>query len=105
MIAGLVIGLLVGLAAGIGLGWVLFRRPAEAASEATPVSPDPVAATVAAPDAVEPKPVRADPAPADAPPDDDLKRTLDATQGLLDDLESRYRKGGPRPPQGPHAAD
>ena len=80
MLGGLVIGAVLGLVAGFGIGWLVFKRPA-------PAAPAPSEPAVPAPPP-EPEP----------PPDDEVKRTLDATQGLLDDLESRYRDAKPRGP-------
>jgi len=81
-ILGLVIGALIG-AAGI---YVLTRRPAP--GPATSVAPEPsLAAPVSSP-ITEPSPPA--PPPPDKP-DDDVRQALDASRGLIDELEGRYR--------------
>lgn len=80
MVGGLVIGFVVGVVLGVllTLAAVRARRPAEPAATAS----------------VTPEPALGEPMPA---PDDEVRQALDATAGLLDDLETRYR-GRKAPP-------
>ena len=76
MLGGLVIGFVVGVLVGILLTLAAVRRRAPMAEPAPP------------PSGVTAEPALAETLPG---PDDEVQRALDATAGLLDDLETRYR--------------
>ena len=89
---GFLLGLIVGLAVGAAVTALLLRRPA---SVAAPVSLPPV---VAEPSSIPPQ-RHASAASEEEPPDQDLKPVLDATRGVLTELEQRYQ--GARRPEKP----
>ena len=79
MVGGLVIGFVVGVLLGIVLTLAAVRSRRPATEETARAAPTP--AMAAESDLGEPIPG----------PDDEVQRALDATAGLLDDLETRYR--------------
>ncbi len=85
MIGWLVLGLAVGFAAGFSLAWLLRGRQPSASAPA------------AAAPSLAPEPELAQPAPARGRADEEIHQALDATQGLLEELEGRYR-GRTAPP-------
>jgi hypothetical protein len=85
-----ILGLVVGAVIGAAAIYFLTRQSAPAG---------PAAPSVAAERALKP-PMAEPPAPAPAPPppDDDVQHALDASKGLIDELEGRYRDRPAPPP-------
>jgi hypothetical protein len=83
VIGWLSLGLAVGFAAGFGAAWFFLRRSAAAAR------PGPSMAAERA---------LAEPVAPGGPADEEIHQALDATKGLLDELEGRYR-GRTAPPE------
>lgn len=90
MLGGLVIGFILGMAAGAGLVFYLRRT--------RPPAPDQAGATATAAGHQQPLAPASPPPqePAQGPADEDIRRAIDASAGLLDELETRYRDR-PRP--------
>lgn len=87
---GFLLGLVVGLVVGGGGVWFWLRRAGGIAPAGPAVAPEPaLAAPIAEAPAVAAPP--APPAAAEEPSDEDMRQALDATKGLLDELEGRYR--------------
>ncbi len=74
MIGWLAVGLLVGFAAGFAAAWFSLRRPGAAAGPS-----------------LAPESRLAEPLVGSDPTDEEMSQALDATKGLLDELEGRYR--------------
>jgi hypothetical protein len=87
LIGWLTLGLVVGFAAGFGTAWsVLRRRPIQGTELATPsMAPEPALAEPIADGAHGPSEL------TDERTDEEIHHALDATKGLLDELEGRYR--------------
>ncbi len=89
MFGWLALGLVVGFAAGFAAAWYLLqRRPVRAAEQAATPSLAPE------PDLAEPISGGGEPAAEhrlDERTDEEINQALDATKGLLDELEGRYR--------------
>lgn len=81
MIGWLLLGLVVGVALGLGAGWWLFGRGSEPAGRS-----------------LAPERSLADPLVVGDRTDEEIHQALDATKGLLDELEGRYR-GRTAPPE------
>lgn len=83
MIGWLLLGLVIGLLAGFGAAWVVLRGGAR-----EPAGGPSLAAERSL----------AEPIGSDQPADEEIHQALDATRGLLDELEGRYR-GRTAPPE------
>jgi hypothetical protein len=101
-----VVGLIVGAVVGGAALYFLMRqaRPAAGPGPGSSVTPEPA---LGAPVGEVPVPLSppvlpvppAPPGPAIAPKgEDDVRQALDASKGLIDELETRYRDRPPPPP-------
>ena len=88
MIGWLLLGVVAGFALGLGAGWWLFGRSAvDAAGAAEAGAPS-----------LAPERSLAEPLVTGDRTDEEIHQALDATKGLLDELEGRYR-GRTAPPE------
>lgn len=90
MIGWLAVGLVAGFAGGFAVAWIVLRRPEAPAG-------------VGAGPSLAPERSLAEPLAAESRTDEEIHQALDATKGLLDELEGRYR-GRTAPPEDGGAA-